>query len=88
MFEVINKKENIKREFNSKDEALNFIEERTRDISKTNINVSREVHRLLKNMKQDNESFDEVLSRILKDGGYLWIMMNIWNCIILRMIGI
>lgn len=71
MFEVINKKENIKREFNSKDEALNFIEERTRDISKTNINVSREVHRLLKNMKQDNESFDEVLSRILKDGGYL-----------------
>lgn len=38
---------------------------------KTNIQVSREIHRLLKNMKQDNESFDEVLTRILKDGGYL-----------------
>lgn len=38
---------------------------------KTNINVSREIHRLLKSMKQDNESFDKVLTRILKDGGYL-----------------
>lgn len=36
MLEVINKKEDIKITFNSKDEALDFIEERTHDISKTN----------------------------------------------------
>lgn len=36
MFEVINKKEGIKRTFNSKDEAFDFIEERTKDNRKTN----------------------------------------------------
>ena len=38
---------------------------------KTNIQVSREIHRLLKSMKQDNESFDELLTRISTDSGYL-----------------
>lgn len=38
---------------------------------KTNINVSREVHGLLKNMKQPNESFNDVLERLLINGGYL-----------------
>lgn len=36
MFEVINKKECIKRTFNSKDEALDFIDERIYDFRKTN----------------------------------------------------
>ena len=38
---------------------------------KTNINVSRRIHQLLKSMKKDNETFNDVLTRLLKDDGYL-----------------
>lgn len=38
---------------------------------KTNINVSRRIHQLLKSMKKDNETFNDVLTRILNNGGYL-----------------
>lgn len=38
---------------------------------KTNINVSREIHKVLKQMKKPNESFNDVLTRILESGGYL-----------------
>lgn len=38
---------------------------------KTNIHVSRRIHQLLKSMKKDNETFNDVLTRLLKDDGYL-----------------
>lgn len=38
---------------------------------KTNIQVSRQIHRLLKDMKNDDETFNDVLMKILRKGGYL-----------------
>lgn len=38
---------------------------------KTNIRVSRKIHRLLKDMKNDDETFNDVLMKILRKGGYL-----------------
>ena len=56
---------------------------------KTNINVSRRIHQLLKSMKKDNETFNDVLTRLLKDDGYLWDTMMIIKLFIMKkMIGI
>lgn len=38
---------------------------------KTNICISREIHRLLKGMKKGNESFNDVLEKVLIKEGYL-----------------
>lgn len=38
---------------------------------KTNICISREIHRLLKGMKKDNETFNDVIERVLTKEGYL-----------------
>ena len=38
---------------------------------KTNVQISRKIHKLLKNLKEDNETFNDILTRILKKGGYL-----------------
>lgn len=40
---------------------------------KTNIQVSRQIHRLLKDLKTEDETFNDVLMKILRKGGYLWI---------------
>ena len=34
---------------------------------KTNIQVSRKIHRLLKDLKKDDETFNDVLTKILNE---------------------
>lgn len=38
---------------------------------KTNIRVSRKIHRLLKDLKTEDETFNDVLIRILTENGYI-----------------
>lgn len=43
----------------------------TYEYYKTNIRVSRNIHRVLKDLKNDDETFNDVLTRILKENGYM-----------------